>query len=80
MISLWEDQCEWHIITKMTGLDCAVESNLIDTHTHTHSTQNENRNVGGNKLSSGDGNEDGSAISNGISDEKDNENDEGRGV
>ena len=52
--------------------------NLINTHTHT--TQNENRNVGGNKLSSGDGNEDGSAISNGISDEKDNENDEGRGV
>ena len=26
---------EWHRITKMTGLDCAVESNLRDTHTHT---------------------------------------------
>ena len=65
-------------MTRMTGPDCVVMCNLINTHTHT--AQNENRNVGGNKLSSGDGNEGGSAISNGISDEKDNENDEGRGV
>ena len=32
----WEDQCEWHRMTRMTGLDCAVMCNLINTHTHTH--------------------------------------------
>ena len=32
----WEDQCEWHRITRMTGPDCAVMCNLINTHTHTH--------------------------------------------
>ena len=31
-----EDQCEWHIMTRMTGPDCAVMCNLINTHTHTH--------------------------------------------
>ena len=71
-------------MTRMTGPDCAVECNLINTHiythTHTHTTQNENINVGEKELSSGDGNGDGSAIKNGIRDEKGNENDEGRGV
>ena len=32
----WEDQREWHIMTRMTGPDCAVMSNLINAHTHTH--------------------------------------------
>ena len=32
----WEDQCEWHRMTRMTGLDCAVMCNLKNTHTHTH--------------------------------------------
>ena len=31
----WEDQCEWHRVTRMTGPDCAVMCNLINTHTHT---------------------------------------------
>ena len=32
----WEDQCEWHRMTRMTGPDCAVMCNLINTHTHIH--------------------------------------------
>ena len=33
----WEDQCEWHRMTRMTEPDCAVMCNLINTHhTHTH--------------------------------------------
>ena len=28
-------QCEWHRITRMTGPDCAVMLNLINTNTHT---------------------------------------------
>ena len=32
----WEDQCEWHRMTGMTGPDRAVMCNLINTHTHTH--------------------------------------------
>ena len=32
----WEDQCEWHSMTRMTGLDCAIMNYLINTHTHTH--------------------------------------------
>ena len=32
----WEDQCEWHRMTRMTGPDCAVMCNLINTYTHTH--------------------------------------------
>ena len=36
LIPLWEDQCEWHRMTRMTGPDCAVMCNLINTHTHTH--------------------------------------------
>ena len=30
----WEDQCEWHIMARMTGPDCAIMRNLINTHTH----------------------------------------------
>ena len=33
------DQCkwrEWHRMTRVTGPDCAVMGNLINTHTHTH--------------------------------------------
>ena len=29
-------QCEWHRLTRMTGPDCAVMFNLINTNTHTH--------------------------------------------
>ena len=36
LIPPWEDQCEWHRMTRMTGPDCAVMCNLINTHTHTH--------------------------------------------
>ena len=32
----WEDQCEWHRMTRMTGLDCAVMCNLINKYTHIH--------------------------------------------
>ena len=32
----WEDQCEGHRMTRMTGTDCAVMCNLINTHIHTH--------------------------------------------
>ena len=38
LIPPWEDQCEWHRMTRMTGPDCAVMCNLINTHTHTHHT------------------------------------------
>ena len=31
----WEDQCEWHRMTRMTGPDCAVMCNLINTHKQT---------------------------------------------
>ena len=33
-----EDQCEWHRMTRMTGPDCAVMCNLINTYTHIHNT------------------------------------------
>ena len=36
LIPPWEDQCEWHRMTRMTGPDCAVICNLVNTHTHTH--------------------------------------------
>ena len=32
----WEDQLEWHRMTRMTRPYCAVMCNLINTHTHTH--------------------------------------------
>ena len=32
----WEDQREWYRRTRVTGPDCAVMCNLINTHTHTH--------------------------------------------
>ena len=31
LIPPWEDQCEWHRMTRMTGPDCAVVCNLIHT-------------------------------------------------
>ena len=47
LIPPWEDQREWHRMTRMTrpdcavmcnliNTDCAVMCNLINTHTHTH--------------------------------------------
>ena len=30
-----EDQCEWHRMTRMTGPDCVVMCNLINTYIHT---------------------------------------------
>ena len=33
LIPPWEDQCEWHRMTRMTGPDCAVMCNLINIHT-----------------------------------------------
>ena len=36
LIPPWEDQCEWHRMTRMTGPDYAVMCNLKNTHTHTH--------------------------------------------
>ena len=30
----WEDQCEWHRMTRMTGPDCAIMCNLINIHTY----------------------------------------------
>ena len=27
---------DWHRMTRMTGPDCVVMCNLINTHTHTH--------------------------------------------
>ena len=29
-------QCVWHIMTRMTGPDCAVMCNLINIHTYNH--------------------------------------------
>ena len=37
----WEDQCEWHRMTRMTGPDCAVVCNLMNTHTHILNTHND---------------------------------------
>ena len=34
LIPPWEDQCEWHRMTRMTGPDCAVMCNLINIHTY----------------------------------------------
>ena len=31
-----EDQCEWHRMTRMTGPDCVVMRNLINTYIHTY--------------------------------------------
>ena len=36
LIPPWEDQCEWHRMTRMTGPDCAVMCNLINIHTYMH--------------------------------------------
>ena len=32
----WEDQYEWHRMTRMTGPDCAVMCNLLNIHTYIH--------------------------------------------
>ena len=56
LISPWEDQCEWHRMTRMTRPDCAVMCNLINTHTHTHTHKEINiygRNVGNGETSGG---------------------------
>ena len=34
LIPPWEDQCEWHIMARMTGPDCAVMCNLINIYTY----------------------------------------------
>ena len=31
----WEDQCEWHKMTRMTGPDCAVMCNFINAYPNT---------------------------------------------
>ena len=36
LIPPWEDQCEWHRMTRMTGPDGAVICNLINIHTYMH--------------------------------------------
>ena len=36
MIPPWEDQYEWHRITRMTGPDYAAMCNLVNTKTHMH--------------------------------------------
>ena len=33
-----EDQCEWHRMTRMTGPDCVVMCNLINTYIHVEVT------------------------------------------
>ena len=35
-IHTWEDQREWHRMTRMTRPDCAVMCNLINIHTYIH--------------------------------------------
>ena len=32
----YRDQCEWHRMTRMTGPDCVVMCNLINTYIHTY--------------------------------------------
>ena len=34
LIPSWEDQREWHRMTRMTRPDCAVMCNLINIHTY----------------------------------------------
>ena len=34
LIPSWENQCEWHTMTRMTGPDCAIMYHLINTYTH----------------------------------------------
>ena len=41
LIPPWEDQYEWHRMTRMSGPECAVMCNLIDTHTHTRVVLND---------------------------------------
>ena len=37
--------CEWHRMTRMTGPDCVVMCNLINTHTHTLHTKRNGKNT-----------------------------------
>ena len=46
LIPPWEDQREWHRMTRMTRPDCAVMCNLINTHTHTHTRTKANARKG----------------------------------
>ena len=36
LIPPWEDQCEWHRMTRMTRPDCAVMRNLLNIHPYIH--------------------------------------------
>ena len=36
LVPPWEDQREWHRMTRMTRPDCAVMCNLINIHTYIH--------------------------------------------
>ena len=56
LIPPWEDQCEWHRMTRMTRPDCAVMCNLINAHTHTHTRERgRERGRGGNGDGDGGG-------------------------
>ena len=61
----WEDQCEWHRITIVTGSDCAVMYNLI----HTRARRGGRGGGGGDESSSGDGNGDENGNGDGNEDE-----------
>ena len=54
LISPWEDQCEWHRMTRMTRPDCAVMCNLINTHTHTHTHTHKEINIYGRNVGNGE--------------------------
>ena len=36
IVEIYKDQCEWHRMTRMTGPDCVVRCNLINTYIHTY--------------------------------------------
>ena len=42
----WEDQCKGNIMTMVTGPDCALMNNLVDTHTYTCTRHSEVFGVG----------------------------------
>ena len=41
LILPWEDQCEWHRMTRMPGPECAVMCNSINTHIYTRAKRND---------------------------------------
>ena len=55
LIPPWEDQREWHRMTRMTRPDCAVMCNLINTHTHTHTQRGRERGRERGRGGNGDG-------------------------